>query len=98
MEVCVKEVVVVLVKISLLLSGSRADCEDRLNTEPQSIDLVLLPSTSSPKVESLSFVLFTEFTELLLADPCCEAIGVGVVVTEGKGKGVARPEDVSLSG
>lgn len=77
-----------LVKMSLLLSGSRADWEDRLNTEPQSIDRVLLLSTSSmqsPKAESASEVL-------LLLEANCEMPG------EALGKGVARPEDGSLRG
>lgn len=48
------------VKMSLLLNGSKADWDDRLNTEPQSMLLVLPLSTSStsPKAESLSFRLF----------------------------------------
>lgn len=91
-EVCVSEVEVVLVKISLLLSGSRADCDERLNTEPQSIDLVLLVSTSSasPKAESVSLELFTE---LLVGD--CDTTGCVAGV---EGNGVARPDDESLSG
>lgn len=38
-------------KMSLLFNGSKADCEDRLNTELQLIDLV---DSSSAKPESLS--------------------------------------------
>lgn len=38
-------------KMSLLFNGSKADCEDRLNTELQLIDLV---ESSSAKPESLS--------------------------------------------
>lgn len=93
-EVCVSEVEVVLVKISLLLRGSRADCDERLNTEPQSIDLVLLVSTSSPSpnAESVSFGLFTE---LLVDVTNCDTTGDVAGVD---GNGVARPDDESLSG
>lgn len=88
-----RDVEVVLVKMSLLLSGSRADCEERLNTEPQSIDFVLLQSTSStsPNAESASFVLLADEEEV---DANCEMLGVGSV----EGKGVARPEEGSFSG
>jgi len=49
-----------LVKMSLLLNGSKADWDERLNTEPQSILLVLPLSTSStsPNAESASLILF----------------------------------------
>lgn len=44
-------IVVGVVKRSLLLNGSNDDCDDKLNTEPQSMVLVLplsIPSTSTP--------------------------------------------------
>lgn len=77
------------VKISLLLNGSKADWDERLNTEPQSILLVLLLSTSSasPNAESLSFTL------LLFGDDASDEMPAGDA-----GKGVARPLLGSFNG
>jgi hypothetical protein len=77
--------VVVDVNISLLLSGSKADWDERLKTDPQSILLVVLLSTSStsPNAESVSFALFWEANEEITGDA---------------GKGVARPLEGSFSG
>lgn len=74
-----------LVKMSLLLNGSKADWDERLNTEPQSILLVLLLSTSStsPKAESTSLVLLG---------------GEASDEMPGDGNGVARPLDGSFKG
>jgi hypothetical protein len=97
-EVCVNDVDVVLdddvvvVKMSLLLKGSSADWDDKLNTEPQSIsDRVLLLSTSStsPNAESASL-------ELLLGE--LEDANWEMPGDVFDGKGVARPDDGSLSG
>lgn len=76
--------VVGLVKMSLLLNGSKADCDERLNTEPQSMLRVLPLSTSStsPNAESVSLMLFCDASEEMPGD----------------GKGVARPLDGSFSG
>lgn len=71
-----------LVKISLLLNGSKADWDERLNTEPQSMLLVLLLSTSSPNAESTSLVLFCEARDEMPGD----------------GNGVALPLDGSFKG
>lgn len=73
-----------LVKISLLLNGSKADWEDRLNTDPQSMLLVLALSTSStsPNAESVSLTL----------------LGAASDEMPGGGKGVARPLDGSFNG
>lgn len=73
-----------LVKISLLLKGSKADWDERLNTEPQSMLLVLLLSTSStsPNAESTSLVLLCEARDEMPGD----------------GKGVALPLDGSFKG
>lgn len=73
-----------LVKMSLLLSGSKADWDERLNTEPQSMLRVLPLSTSStsPNAESVSLMLFWAASEEMPGD----------------GNGVARPLDGSFSG
>ena len=63
-------IVVGVVNKSLLLNGSNEDCDDKLNTEPQSIVRVLplsIPSTSTPK--DVSVLL----TKGLVA---CGALGV----------------------
>lgn len=74
-----------LVKMSLLLKGSKADWDERLNTEPQSMLLVLLLSTSStsPKAESTSLALLG---------------GEASDEMPGDGNGVARPLDGSFKG
>lgn len=74
-----------LVKMSLLLNGSKADWDERLNTEPQSMLLVLLLSTSStsPKAESTSLALLG---------------GEASDEMPGDGNGVARPLDGSFKG
>lgn len=71
-------------KMSLLLSGSKADWDERLNTEPQSMLLVLPLSTSStsPNAESASLKLFCEANDEMPGD----------------GNGVALPLDGSFSG
>lgn len=73
-----------LVKMSLLLNGSKADWDERLNTEPQSMLRVLPLSTSStsPNAESVSLMLFCDASDEMPGD----------------GKGVARPLDGSFSG
>lgn len=88
-EFCVVDVAadVEFAKMSLLLSGSSADWDERLNTEPQSMLLVLALSTSStsPKAESASLRL------LCVGEASDEMPGE-------VGKGVARPLDGSFSG
>lgn len=73
-----------LLKMSLLLKGSKADWDERLNTEPQSMLRVLPLSTSStsPNAESVSAMLFCAASDEMPGD----------------GKGVARPLDGSFSG
>lgn len=76
------------VKISLLLNGSKADWDERDNTEPQSMLLVLLLSTSSasPKAESLSLTFeLGDASDEIPAGDCA-------------GKGVARPLLGSFNG
>lgn len=58
------------VKMSLLLKGSKADWDERLNTEPQSMLLVLPLSTSStsPNAESASLALLWDASEEMPGD------------------------------
>lgn len=85
-------IVVGVVKRSLLLNGSNDDCDDKLNTEPQSIVLVLplsIPSTSTPNDVSV----------LLTKGLVAGAMGVWVLFGGGfEGNGVALPDDGSFNG
>jgi hypothetical protein len=86
-EFCVVTDVVLevgLVKMSVLFNGSSADCDERLNTEPQSMLLVVPLSTSStsPNAESVSLMLVGDASEEIA----------------GNGNGVALPLGGSFRG
>lgn len=69
-----------IVNRSLLLSGSNADCEDRLRTELQLMDRF---ESSSPYPESLSL----DVVVVLIGTTAVAVTGLGLA-----GKGVARPD------
>lgn len=75
----VRGVVAVVAKRSLALSGSRADWEDKLSTEPQLIGLVQ-SSSPNPLSESEIELLGLEFGDVEFTLELVEVVGKGVAL------------------